>query len=596
MNDLAIPRGPWPAGTGGDHQASGQRDVSTLSMSLPFLDLESLDKLIAGVGHEKVDIVPLAAHEGAVWFNIAAAIVNRHIRASRIATNAVEQAESAGERAILRELLVRQRIELFARLPDDEPRQVDAEARAAPTNLEAGIRSVYRQFLSRRPLESEVEKWANQITAGLPFHEFLLLVERSDEATNKAGGNAAPDLNDAKFVQQIYEFILGRGAHPRDMSDWVRGLKSGEISSRGVLLQAMFQAARAEAAATTVHDGLSCSVMGTTGTLHVSDWHSRAQGLKQGTVAPARENPHSRFYIKSKPRCMVSAIASLYRGADFIDQFMANITSQTVFDDYCELIIVDAASPENESAVIAKYLAKHKNIQYLRMNYRIGIYDAWNVGVQAANGEYLTNTNLDDLRRADSLELQAAVLDNLEFVDVTYQDFYYSFDPDLTVRETAAFGYKSELPVITPYNMMSYNSPHNAPMWRKRLHRELGLFDTAYRSAGDYEFWLRCLVAGKTFYKLNDPHVVYYQNPHGISTRADTRGVIEAKELHKRYFSRLTSPNLTTELDEFGRTALKLAHGHAGRLEGGLEARYDIVQRELRNLSRRSKFVSSGGR
>jgi hypothetical protein len=46
---------------------------------------------------------------------------------------------------------------------------------------------------------------------------------------------------------------------------------------------------------------------------------------------------------------------------------------------------------------------------------------------------------------------------------------------------------------------------------RKSLHRELGLFDTSFKSAGDWEFWLRCLWKGKKFYRTNTPHVVYYQ-------------------------------------------------------------------------------------
>ena len=50
----------------------------------------------------------------------------------------------------------------------------------------------------------------------------------------------------------------------------------------------------------------------------------------------------------------------------------------------------------------------YPNIVYKRINYRLGIYDAWNVGVGMARGRYLTNTNLDDLRRVDSIALQAA--------------------------------------------------------------------------------------------------------------------------------------------------------------------------------------------
>ena len=66
-----------------------------------------------------------------------------------------------------------------------------------------------------------------------------------------------------------------------------------------------------------------------------------------------------------------------------------------------ELLVIDADSPEGEYDVIKEYQSVWPNIRYERINYRIGIYDAWNVAVGLARGEYLTNTNLDDLRRRD---------------------------------------------------------------------------------------------------------------------------------------------------------------------------------------------------
>jgi hypothetical protein len=98
---------------------------------------------------------------------------------------------------------------------------------------------------------------------------------------------------------------------------------------------------------------------------------------------------------------------------------------------------------------------------------------------------------------------------------------------------------------------MQLNPPHNAPMWRRSLHDELGLFDTAFVSAGDYDFWMRCVLAGKTFYKLNDPHLAYYQNPQGLSTRRDTRGHEETRAVHRRYGRRLVSTHLFASACEF---------------------------------------------
>ena len=39
--------------------------------------------------------------------------------------------------------------------------------------------------------------------------------------------------------------------------------------------------------------------------------------------------------------------------------------------------------------------------------------------------------------------------------------------------------------------------PH--PMWRRELHERHGYFDAGFRSAGDYDFWLRLVAAGERF-------------------------------------------------------------------------------------------------
>ncbi len=139
----------------------------------------------------------------------------------------------------------------------------------------------------------------------------------------------------------------------------------------------------------------------------------------------------------------------------------------------------------------------------------------------------------------DSFEIQAATLQTLPDVDVVYQDVHYSLEPCLPFERVATFGFCSRVPQVTPAVMLSFNPPHNAPMWRRRLHDELGPFDTRYRSAGDYEFWLRCVAAGKVLHRVADPHVVYYQNPLGYSTRADTKGHGETREITARYAERL---------------------------------------------------------
>jgi glycosyltransferase involved in cell wall biosynthesis len=455
-----------------------------------------------------------------------------------------------------------------------------------------GIMRVYQLCVGRTPHQNEIDIWKNNFNNGLQFAEFFSLVNGGLESEKHRKSNLAL-LNDGLFIQLAYESILGYGVSARNLDNWAKEIASGRMD-RSTVLQSIFKdyasafAVKSEAQSQPTHDGLSCHVMGTGQFISVKDWEKKGQEIKTKSQVSRMEPVfHSRFHIKREPMLLVTAIASLYRGGKFIEQFMDNITSQSCFRDYCELVIIDADSPENESKVIERFCEQHKNIVYRRMNHRIGIYDAWNVGVKIARGEYLTNVNLDDLRRHDSLELQAAALDNLPFVDVVYQDFLYTFDLRLSVEEIARFGYKSRLPVIASQNMMEFNSPHNAPMWRKKLHEELGYFDESYKSAGDYEFWMRCLAAKKVFYKLNDPHVVYYQNPEGLSTRPGTRGVEEAKRILKTYGRHLVSENVVMPMDQFVQRIFPISDV-PGRVK---KSRYTIVQHALRDAAIKDKYA-----
>jgi glycosyltransferase involved in cell wall biosynthesis len=528
--------------------------------------------------------------EGSVALRSLVLLANRERRALLLATNAVEQARAVAAGASLRQRVLGRYLEALASSPSDDAPS-EPVAAETPLTLERAIATAYELTVKRSAVAAEIEIWQRNLGDGLPFHEFVLLMKQSDEAGRASVPTLLAGQPDGRFVQILYETILGRGAHP---ATWKAGpigcapaRSTARAWSRPCCRRRWTNGPRWQCLTTDCRAGSWAR-----GATSPSATGLDARRRSPAPTAPPDDGRHrSRFHIRGEPRRLVTAITSLYRGGEFIEQFMDNITSQTIFDDFAELVIVDAQSPDDEARTIERYLAKHRNIKYLRMDYRIGIYDAWNVGVQHARGEYLTNANLDDLRRHDSFELQAATLDNLPFVDVVYQDFHYSFDPYASPEQAAAFGYRSQLPVVTPHNMLSFNSPHNAPMWRKRLHDELGLFDTHFRSAGDYDFWLRCVAAGKTFYKLNDPHVVYYQNPRGLSTRPDSRGVIESREISAKYAPMLTSDHMLMERAAFDRCFGLTAPVLLGRSAGD---RYAVVQERLRHAGRTLKFARRG--
>jgi glycosyltransferase involved in cell wall biosynthesis len=478
----------------------------------------------------------------------------------------------------------------------DEAKFKAAEAELSHGELvsiwRAAIASTYAHFLKRQPSEEEIMEWQLRgLEGGISLESFIQSVANSDEAKFKATeAKGRPELSDGEFMVSVGQFLYGRGLNPLEV---VMGQKAlnGDSALRHQFVSNMIdeqvrKLLQTEKAGASVYDPGNCWIMGTTKFLTRQLWEERARQIT-GCSDQEMRPPLSDRRFTHNGSFKVSMIASLYKGRDYICNFLENITSQSAFDN-SELIIVDANSPEQEWEVIEKYQKVYDNIVYKRLNYRISVYQAWNLGVELARGCYLTNTNLDDLRRSNSIELQAALLDQNADVDVVYQDVYYSFDANLSFDAVAAYGFKTELPIITPHNMLQFNSPHNAPMWRKNLHDELGLFDTRYKSAGDYEFWVRCVVAGKNFRKINTPHVVYYQNPKGISTEPNTRGLEEFHDVLRRYSRKLMSRTLLLSRRDFY-AELGLNEEEAAVLED--LSYYDVAQRELVRLGSRRPEV-----
>jgi FkbM family methyltransferase len=444
---------------------------------------------------------------------------------------------------------------------------------------------VYSHCLGRAPDAVGTAGWLAALNRGISFSRLVKEIEASEEGRTEAFGH----LSDGEFIINIAELLPEGGASPKDIETGKRQLKESRLNRIAFirhLLNTRLERRRCEEAPGTPNE---CRIMGTEICLRPWMWDAKVTELQLQPTrrdrTPSRPALSQRQFEHSG-RYVVSAIASLYKGRRYLEGFLENITSQTIFD-HSELIIIDADSPEREAEVIAEYQKVYPNIVYKRVNYRIGVYDAWNEGVKLARGRYLTSTNLDDLRSGNSFELQAAALDRHRFADIVYQDFLYTFDPGFTFEQIAAIGFKSRLPLVTPNNLLVFNSPHNAPMWRKALHGEVGLFDTSFKSAGDYEFWLRCLSNGKRFFKINVPHIAYYHNPEGVSTRADSVGVEEGRRLLVSYSRKLVSKYLTMSRQEFADSLGIAADWNCDM------SYYDVAQSQLRRLAEQYKSESS---
>jgi len=251
------------------------------------------------------------------------------------------------------------------------------------------------------------------------------------------------------------------------------------------------------------------------------------------SILGEKEFENENIAINELPK--ISIITSVYDGDEYIEDFLEDITRQTIFTEKCELILVNPNSPGNEEEVINKYLEKFPdNIVYHKLDKDPGIYGTWNKAIELSSGEFITNANLDDRKSLNSLEIHARTLFGNSDVDLVYSDMLVTDKPNETWEENSSEGRRYNTPEFSFETLKMINMPHASPMWRRNMHDNYGYFDEKYRSAGDWELWLRSASKGSKFKKINQVMNLYYFNPTGISTNPDNFDWKREEELEVR--------------------------------------------------------------
>ena len=272
-------------------------------------------------------------------------------------------------------------------------------------------------------------------------------------------------------------------------------------------------------------------------------WNKKLNVLRKrkGFASPSRPADYKRSLYNGIDK--VSVISSLYNSDEYLENWISNLKEQTIFDEV-EIVIVSVNPSSFETDLLNAFSSQCSNVKIINIQERIGIYKAWNIAIKEATGNLITNANADDLRRFDSLEIQRSAFTQNPAIHITYQDFYISLARNATWHEIETINLFSRVPEVTFQILINGNNPpHNAPMWRKNLHDELGGFDETYLSSGDYEFWLRCVLAKKVFFNNGERHVSYFLNPKGMSTKRGGPGLDESLTIKNEYRKRADIKN-----------------------------------------------------
>lgn len=234
-----------------------------------------------------------------------------------------------------------------------------------------------------------------------------------------------------------------------------------------------------------------------------------------------------------------------------------------------EVIVVDAASPEDERSVVERFRRQHGNIVYVRTPERIGIYPAWNVALHLAAGRYVVPMSTNDRLGPAAHAQLAALLVERHDVALVYGDSYVTkvaherfADHARRTGDLPSFSWPDYDFVDLLFNCRV--GPH--PMWRRSVHRSVGYFDGRYAAIGDQDFWLR-LGRNHRLWHLVMPTGLAWISENSLSARGESMLEVSSiqhkhQEAYRKYGARLGSfpgqraqPSVRQNADELFRRA-----------------------------------------
>ena len=182
---------------------------------------------------------------------------------------------------------------------------------------------------------------------------------------------------------------------------------------------------------------------------------------------------------KNQP--LISIITVTYNGEKDIEETFESVFGQT-YKNF-EYIVIDGGSSDQTLKIIRKYEDK---IDYWLSEKDLGIYDAFNKGMQLCQGDYLGFINSDDVYEANTLETLLKYIKKNPDADFIFGSVKKHWG--------ILHGYK---PWKIFYSWGFYSSHSTGFFIKTESAKKVGLYNLKYKYSSDYDYFFRMIVGHK---------------------------------------------------------------------------------------------------
>ncbi len=274
---------------------------------------------------------------------------------------------------------------------------------------------------------------------------------------------------------------------------------------------------------------------------------------------------------------LVSVIIPAYNVEDYIGRAIESALQQTVSN--IEIVVVDDASTDGTLAIINDFAARDPRIKAISCRENGGAAVARNIGIDAANGEWVCPMDADDWFSQNRLSaLLAGTKDDA--VDMIADDFYLvdydSLEPLTTFSQLNGRSFEQRDRISASFFVNQSNKAlgHGSspgflkPLMRRSFLNEHGLlYRKTVRVTHDFFLYLDCLIAGAQFSFLHEPHYFYLVRPGSLCRSSNDGQLEKSRTFIDELRSRLADERVEADselkaalLDKLGACERRLAY------------------------------------
>lgn len=182
---------------------------------------------------------------------------------------------------------------------------------------------------------------------------------------------------------------------------------------------------------------------------------------------------------------IISVVMCVYNREAFLPTAIQSVLQQTLHD--FELLLIEDGSTDNSRAIVRSFAARDPRITAIFQDHS-GAIASYNTGCANARGKYIAILDADDIAVSSRLELQSERMDScpdLALLGGSTQCIDSNGDPLFVMR------WPSKCQGLYHYLLMDCVIAHTTVIFRRDVFLSVGGYRTMYKSAADYDFFLR---------------------------------------------------------------------------------------------------------